>query len=167
MSELDRKKFIESLLPTLITLESFDRGVIENKTKVQEVRKITLEESIDLIEGTREFLTESNQETKYFGIDNTKGLKKIIDTIYSTYDNQDLYPFFEDKAANLLYLIIKDHPFVDGNKRVATMLFDFYSYTNGHKVTIIPSFPLHIAQSKPQDKQLMIDLIISQIQAKK
>jgi death-on-curing family protein len=167
MSELDRKKFIESLIPTLITLESYDKGTIVNKTKEQENRKITLEESIDLIDGTREFLSDKNQETKFFGVDNTKGLQKIIDTIYSTYDNQDLYPFFEDKAANLLYLIIKDHPFVDGNKRIATMLFDYYTYTNGHKVTIIPSFPLHIADSKPIEKDLMVDLIISQIQAKK
>jgi death-on-curing family protein len=167
MSENDKKKFIDALVPTLITLENFDKGTIINKTKQPEIKKITLEDAIELIGNTRESLNENNQEVRYFGIDNSNGLAKVIDTIYSTYDNEDLYPFFEDKAANLLYLIIKNHPFVDGNKRIATMLFDYYTETNGHKVTIIPSFPLHIAESKPLNKDLMVDLIISQIQEKK
>jgi prophage maintenance system killer protein len=166
MSDNDRKLFISSILDTLITLENFDRGELKLKTKKKELTELKLEEAIEVINDARIGLIQRGEEVKFFGVDNTSGLQKVIKTIYATFDDQDLYPNFEDKAANLLYLIIKDHPFVDGNKRIGTVLFDYYTMINNNRVTIIPSFPLLIAQSNPKEKELMINLIITQIQAK-
>jgi prophage maintenance system killer protein len=166
MSEVENQKIIDALLPTLITLDNFDKGNIQNDDKSKESYKITVEDSIVYINQTRNTLKAQGKDVGLFGVDNSFGLKKVIDTLYSTYDDIDLYPYFEDKAANLLYLIIKDHPFVDGNKRIATTLFDFYTIKNGVKVGIYPSFALHIAESKPNEKELTIDLIINQIQKK-
>jgi prophage maintenance system killer protein len=164
MSEQETQQLIQQLLPTLITLEQFDKGSIQIKPKVEEKQKLALEKCKQIIFDTKQSLKEQNQETGFFGLDNGENLKSILGNLYATFGGIELYPSFEDKAANLLYLIIKDHPFVDGNKRIASLLFNFYAQINGKNIYIIPSLPLQIAQSRPEDKALIIDLIISLLQ---
>jgi prophage maintenance system killer protein len=166
MSDNEKKIIIDSLLPTFITLEQYDKGILELNTKNIETKNLTLKDSKLIIDMAKTALNLIGEEVRYFGEDNGDNLKKIIDTLYSTYDGNDLYPSFEDKAAHVLYLIIKDHPFIDGNKRIGTLLFDFYTRANDKRVSITPSLPLQIAMSNPNDKELIINLIITLIQAK-
>ena len=159
-----RKAVLDKLLPTLITLEEYDKGHINTKPKTNEKCKLEQDEALEVINATKANLEKARENIGLFGIDAKDNLRGIIDTVYSTYDGKQLYPYFEDKAAHILYLIIKDHPFTDGNKRIASTLFNYYCYLNDKNLYIIPSLPLQIAQSRPEDKELIIDLIISLLQ---
>ena len=91
-------------------------------------------------------------------------MKSIIDTIYSSFDNEDLYPSIEEKCSNLLYLITKNHVFIDGNKRIAATLFiyflNYYNILNIDNNTLV-ALTLLIAESNPKEKEVLIDLIMN------
>ena len=90
--------------------------------------------------------------------------------IYQTFDGKDLYSSIEEKAANFLYLIIKNHVFIDGNKRIAATLFiyflEFYNllYKDGKQVidnNTLVAITLLIAQSNPKEKEILVDLVMN------
>lgn len=200
MSEHDTYKIIESLLPTLITLEEYDKNRLNILPKNKELWKLNAEFAYSIIFNTKKFLAKNNEYVEDFGVDTDKNLEKIIINLYQEFGGEELYPFMEDKAANLLYMVIKNHPFVDGNKRSAVTLFKYYLYYNyyihyhqkwgygyqidkvGNIVTEriktplewreiakplnidITSLALQIALSRPEDKDIQIQLIIKLIQ---
>ena len=69
-------------------------------------------------------------EKNLFALEKNDSFKSAIETIYQTFDGKDLYPTLEDKAANLLYLITKNHAFADGNKRIAATIFLYFLEKN-------------------------------------
>lgn len=97
-----------------------------------------LEKIIKLIEITNR--ADERLESDVFALERSQGLKSIINTLYQTYDGKEVYYSLEEKAANFLYLIVKDHVFIDGNKRIAATLFiyflQFYDilYKNNKKI---------------------------------
>lgn len=111
-----------------------------------------------------------NEESTLFAIERDRGLESIIANIYQSFDGQDIYKSIEEKGANFLYLIIKNHVFTDGNKRIAATLFiyflNFYGilYRNG-KQTIdnntLTALTLLIAESNPKEKEVIIDLVMN------
>ena len=98
------------------------------------------------------------------------GLESIIKNIYQTFDGQDVYKSIEEKSANLLYLIVKNHVFTDGNKRIGATIFlyflDFYNilYKENEKIiepeTLVAT-TLLIAESNPKEKEIIIDLVMN------
>ena len=122
-----------------------------------------------LIEQLKQKLIEKNEASDLFGREVNNRFKSIIGAIYQTFDKKELYQTIEEKAANLLYLTIKDHPFVDGNKRIATFLFVYFLDKNNYlfkksgeqKIidTTLVALALLIATSKPEEKDIMISLI--------
>ena len=97
-------------------------------------------------------------------------MKSIIGNIYSSFDGKDLYKTVEEKAANFLYLITKNHTFIDGNKRIAATLFiyflEFYNLLYKENVQVIDNntlvaITLLIAQSNPKEKDILIDLVMN------
>ena len=98
-------------------------------------------------------------------------MSAIIGTIYQSFDGNDVYPTVEEKAANFLYLITKNHTFIDGNKRIAATLFiyflDFYNilyHHDGKRVidnNTLVAITLLIAQSNPKEKNILIDLVMN------
>ena len=106
-----------------------------------------------------------------FGKEKEKGVLKGI--IYSIYQNafvEEAYPSIEEKAANLLYFIIKDHPFVDGCKRIAATTFLYFLnmnrilYKDNKKILsdrTLVALTLLIAESKPQEKEIMINIVMN------
>jgi len=122
-----------------------------------------------LIEQLKQKLIEKNEASDLFGREVNNRFKSIIGAIYQTFDKKELYQTIEEKAANLLYLTIKDHPFVDGNKRIATFLFVYFLDKNNYlfkksgeqKIidTTLVALALLIATSKPEEKDVMISLI--------
>ena len=111
-----------------------------------------------------------NNDSKLFALERDKGLKAIIGDIYSSFDGKDLYPTTEEKAANFLYLITKNHVFIDGNKRIAATLFiyflDYYNilYKDDKKVidnNTLVALTLLIAESNPKEKNILVDLVMN------
>ncbi len=111
-----------------------------------------------------------NSESNLFALERNNGLKGIIGTIYQSFDGKDVYPSLEEKAANFLYLIIKNHVFIDGNKRIAATLFIYFLqyygilYKNNKQVidnNALVAITLLIAQSNPKEKEILIDLVMN------
>ena len=108
------------------------------------------------------------QATLLFGLERGDGLKAILGNIMQSFGEADLYPSIEEKAAHLLYFVIKDHPFVDGNKRIGSLLFLLYlkmSRIDIHKMNdnLLTALALLTAESEPKQKDLVIRLIMNLI----
>ena len=111
-----------------------------------------------------------NEESDIFAIERNKGLESIIGNIYQTFDGNEVYRSIEEKASNFLYMIVKNHVFIDGNKRIAATLFIYFlSYYNilykDSKQVIdnntLTALTLLIAESNPKEKEVIIDLVMN------
>lgn len=119
------------------------------------------------IESLRSELAAKGESTNLFGQERGESLAALLGAIHQTFGGQDLYPSIEEKAAHLLYFVIKDHPFSDGNKRIGSLLFLLYLHTTGLLAAIrfdnkaLVALALLIAASDPGQKELMIRLIVN------
>lgn len=115
---------------------------------------------------------EFSASSEIFGLEKDPGkLESILSAIYQTAFGQEVYPTLEEKAANLLYFVVKDHPFNDGCKRIAAALFLYFLDKNGalfnkygRKIisnSALVAITLMVAESKPEEKALMINLILN------
>ncbi len=139
---------------------------IENEVEVQ---KLTYEKAIEQINIWRDY----QQAGKLFGNEKDQSFKSSLDTIYQTFDTIDLYPSLEEKAVNLLYFIVKNHSFSDGNKRIAAGLFIYFLdlnnklYNNlGAKIigdNALVAITIMIAESKTEEKDMMVKLVVNLI----
>jgi DNA ligase (NAD+) len=107
------------------------------------------------------------EASELVGMERGQYLQSILDNIHQTFDGQQLYPTIEEKAAHILYFVIKDHPFSDGNKRIGSLLFLLYLDTNGLLAQSgindngLVALALLIAESDPRQKDLLIRLIMN------
>lgn len=111
-----------------------------------------------------------------FGLEKDQGFKSALGAVYQTFGGEELYPSIEEKAANLLYFVVKNHAFSDGNKRIAAALF--IAFLAGNKVlyrkdgtkriadNALVAITLMIAESKPADKETMVKLIVNLINSR-
>jgi prophage maintenance system killer protein len=103
-----------SYIPSLITLNQYDSNKLSPPALTNEQHyKIDLQESYTVLETLKTELVNRDEATELFALPRESGLESIIGAIYQSYDGYDVYPSVEEKAANLLYLTIKNHPFVD------------------------------------------------------
>ena len=146
-------------------LDDYDHKRIVKPNGTVNDKKISYEECIEIITKLK-FSNESN----LFARERNEGLKSIIGAIYQSYDGIDLYKTVEEKAANFLYLIIKNHVFIDGNKRIGATLFIYFLryynllYIEGKQVidnNTLVALTLLIAQSNPKEKEILIDLVMN------
>ena len=109
-------------------------------------------------------------DSELFGLERNEGLESIINNVFQSFMGNDVYPTIEEKASNFLYLIVKNHVFIDGNKRIAATLFiyflQFYNilYKNDRRIidnNTLVAITLLIAESNPNEKQILIDLIMN------
>lgn len=158
-------KVINDYSKALNLLDDYDHESIVKPTGHTSDEKITYDDSIEIINQLKE-----NTDSAVFALERDKGLESIINTIYQTFDGHDVYQSIEEKAANFLYLITKNHVFIDGNKRIAATLFvyflDFYNILHKDNKQVIDNntlvaLTLLIAQSNPVEKEVMIDLIMN------
>jgi prophage maintenance system killer protein/prophage antirepressor-like protein len=113
------------------------------------------------------------QLTELFGNEKDESFKSSLATIYQTFAGEELYPSIEEKAANLLYFIVKNHSFSDGNKRIAAAIFVWflerhqYLYNAEGRKRIadnaLVAFTLLIAESKPEERETIVKVIINLI----
>ena len=158
-------KVINNYSNALNLLDDYDHKRIIKPSGTKDNKKITYENCMNVI-GKLKYNSDSN----LFALERDEGLKEVIGTIYQSFDGKDLYPTIEEKAANFLYLITKNHTFIDGNKRIAATLFiyflEFYNILYNENGQIIDNntlvaITLLIAQSNPKEKDILIDLVMN------
>ena len=158
-------KTINSYASALNLLDDYDHRRLNKPNGNKNNKKITYEDCINIINKLK-----FNNDSDLFALERDKGLKSIIENIYATFDSKDVYLSVEEKAANFLYLITKNHTFIDGNKRIAATLFiyflDFYGilYKNDKRVidnNTLVALTLLIAESNPKEKEVLTDLIMN------
>ena len=158
-------KVINNYSNALNLLDDYDYRNISKPKGTNNDNKIKYKECINIINKLK-----FNNDSNLFALERNNGLSSIIENIYATYDNIDVYKTIEEKAANFLYLITKNHTFIDGNKRIAATLFiyflEFYNilYKDGDKIidnNTLVALTLLIAESNPKEKEILIDLIMN------
>ncbi len=158
-------KVINNYKDALSLLDDYDNKKISKPKGTTNNKQITYEECIDIIKKLK-----FNNESNLFALERNQGLKEIIGTIYQSFDGKDLYQTTEEKGANFLYLIIKNHTFIDGNKRIGATLFiyflEYYNllYKDNRQVidnNTLVAITLLIAQSDPKEKGILIDLVMN------
>lgn len=156
---------INNYSKALNLLDDYDHKKLTKPKGTNNNTKITYEECINIINKLR-FSNDSN----LFALERDKGLQSIINNIYQSFDGVDLYLTIEEKAANFLYLITKNHVFIDGNKRIAATLFIYFLefnnmlYNNNEKVidnNTLVALTLLIAESNPKEKDILVDLVMN------
>jgi death-on-curing family protein len=160
---------------TWLLLQQYDEKTVpEPKTKHTPRYQLTIKTAQEAIAELKQNLISKKEASELFGNEREEMLRSILDTLYQTFDEKELYPSVEDKAAHILYLIIKDHPFSDGNKRIASFLFIVFLQQNNALLgsngqqkfnnNALVALALLVAQSDPADKDTMIRLIMNLIQ---
>ncbi|OGH89491.1 MAG: hypothetical protein A2537_01825 [Candidatus Magasanikbacteria bacterium RIFOXYD2_FULL_36_9] len=153
-----------------ILLQKYDQRKLELKKKIiKKAHVITYENALEYINKLKNKLVAIKEATDIFGQERGEALKAILGSIHQSFGGHEIYPSLEQKAAHLLYFLIKDHPFVDGNKRSASFLFIVFLTQNkillnnkGEKKineNALVALALLIAESNPKDKEIMIALI--------
>jgi prophage maintenance system killer protein len=124
----NRNSLLSYYAYALETLDKYDHQelTIDATTEV-EMFRMTYENAMEVISGLRDVFGASD----LFGNEKDASFKSSIGQIYQTFDGRDLYPSVEEKAAMLLYLVVKNHSFSDGNKRIAAYLFLWFLEKNG------------------------------------
>jgi len=135
------------------------------KTKQETTATFAIDKVRTAIDSLKQELAAKGEATDIFGNERNDGLSGIIGAIQQTFGGQDLYPSIEEKAANLLYFVVKDHPFTDGNKRIGSFLFILFLQVNGLFNTnrfdnrTLVALTLLTAASDPRQKDVLIRLI--------
>ena len=161
-------KVVTAYSRALLLLDQYDHQqlVIPEAKKIK-LQKLTYAEAIKQISIWRT----KHKAGKLFGNEKDQSFHSSLQTIYQTFDGAELYPSLAEKAANLLYFVVKNHSFSDGNKRIAAGLFLYFLDKNkqlyaadGTKViadNTLVAITIMIAESKPDDKEIMIKLIVN------
>ena len=158
-------KVINNYSNALDLLDDYDHKRITKPNGTKDNKQINYEDCLNIIAKLK-----FSNNSKLFALERNQGLKEIIGTIYQSFDGKDLYPTTEEKAANFLYLIIKNHVFIDGNKRIAATLFiyflEFYNILyneNGQVIdnNTLVAITLLIAESNPKEKNILTDLVMN------
>ena len=158
-------RIINNYSKALDLLDDYDHKRIVKTNGTTSNIKITYSDCIKIIKDLK-YANDSN----IFALEREHGLESIINNLYQSFDGKDLYPTIEEKAANFLYIVVKNHVFIDGNKRIAAALFIYFLQT--YNILIVDGRPkldnstlvaltILIAESNPQEKNVIIDLVIN------
>ena len=158
-------KVIGEYSKALDLLDDYDHRTLKKIEGNIDERKIEYSDCIEIINKLK-----FNEESSLFAVERDRGLESIIRNIYQSFGTQDIYKSIEEKGANFLYLIVKNHVFADGNKRIAATLFiyflNFYNilYKDDRQVidnNTLAALTLLIAESNPKEKDVIIDLVMN------
>lgn len=165
--ELDEKEVlnvIETYANALSLLDDYDHGLLSKPEGTNSIYRLSYQEC-------RELIDKMKFDSDVFGIEKEEGkLNGILAAVYQNVFGQELYPSIEEKAANLLYFLIKDHPFADGCKRIGATIFLEFLNKNNHLIiegtpiisnSALVAMTLMIAESRPEEKETMISLVMN------
>lgn len=161
----DILKIINNYTKALNLLDDYDHRTLKKLKGNKIENKISYQDCLNIISKLK-----FNESSNIFALEKDKGLESIINDIYQTFGGEDVYSSIEEKAANFLYMIVKNHVFIDGNKRIAATLFIYFLQFNNilYKDSIpiidnntLAALTLLIAESNPKEKEIIIDLVIN------
>lgn len=156
---------VESYSAALDMLDDYDHQTMSKPKGNAATYTLTYDECREVIDKMK-FATDSN----LFGNEKDDSFKGSIGAIYQSFDGEDLYPSLEEKAANLLYFVTKNHSFSDGNKRIAATMFLYFLDKNGALFAdgskriadyTLVALTIMIAESKPEEKEMMVNVIMN------
>ena len=161
---------IEAYSNALSLLDDYDHGCISKPKGKDSIYQLTYEECRTLIDSMK-----YGGFSDVFGVEKEPGkLNGIIAAVYQNVFGQEIYPSIEEKAANLLYFLVKDHPFVDGCKRIGASIFLEFLNKNQHLIidgkqiisdSALVAITLMIAESRPEEKETMVKLVMNFLKA--
>ena len=153
---------------TLTLLEQYDKEKIILSKRGQGKFILDFDGATKIIKEIKKELIEKKEASELFGVDSQNKLSGILGNILQTFDKKELYPSIEEKAAHIFYFIIKDHPFVDGNKRIASFLFVYFLDKNNYlykefgekkindNALVVLAILIAVSDSKEKDKLIKI-----------
>ena len=160
---------INEYAKSLTLLAQYDEGQISLCKGKTAKFTLTYSHCLEIIARIKAELTCKNEAGVLFGQEMGRKLDGIIGGLYQTFGGEDLYPSIEEKSAHLFYFIIKDHPFADGNKRIASLFFIYFLEQNNYLLkgsgerkindNALVALALLIAESDPKEKEIMIKII--------
>ena len=176
LGEVEAKGFLDIVTKyakSWVLLNRYD----ENRLDIPKGRDarfvLDYDEAIEEITKLKQNLIDKKEATELFGLERENSFKGIIRNVYQTFGGVDLLPTIEEKASNLFYYIVKDHPFVDGNKRVGAFMFILFLSKNNYlhddrgelkiNSNALVALALLVASSKAEEKDLIIKLIMNLI----
>jgi death-on-curing family protein len=159
---------------SFVLLNQYDSGYFpENGLHEPTPDIMTAQEALSAISRLRDELIEKREASSLFGTRQDDRLSGILTSIAQSFSGEYLYSSLEQQAAHLLYFIVKDHPFVDGNKRIAAFMFVWFLQRNNHHLkpngelkinnNALVALTLLVAQSSPDQKAIMTELVINLI----
>jgi prophage maintenance system killer protein len=156
-------------------LRQYDENQLPDRPTIRtkKIRPITVKEAQAAISALKAELTQKGEASDLFGRDRAEGVASILGNIQQTFGGKTLYPTVEERAAALLYFVIKNHPFTDGNKRIGSLLFIHFLQKNDRLTrsdgsqrfdnNALVAIALLIAASDPKQKDLVIRLILAML----
>ena len=157
---------IDAYSNALSLLDDYDHGCISKPKGNDSIYRLTYEECRALIDSMK-----YNGFSDVFGVEKEPGkLNGIIAAVYQNVFGQEMYPSVEEKAANLLYFLVKDHPFADGCKRIGASIFLKFLNENQHLIidekqiisnSALVAITLMIAESRPEEKETIVKLVMN------
>ena len=164
-------EIIKNYTQSFVLLNQFDsNSLIDSGLSETIIYEINYEEAVNAILKLKLHLVSKNEATNLFGNQKDESFKGILGNILQSFNNAYLYPTIEEQASHLLYFIIKNHPFSDGNKRIGAFMFVWFLEKNKHHFkksgelkindNALVAIALLVAQSNPNDKEILIKLII-------
>lgn len=158
-------EIVKSYAPALDLLDDYDHQRLSRPEGSEGVYVLEYDECRDLIDSLR-----FSGENDIFGKEKDDSFRSSIAAIYQAFGGQELYPSVQEKAANLLYFVVKNHSFHDGNKRIAASLFLYFLdrngllYEDGRKTVgddSLVATTIMIAESRPDEKETMVSLVMN------
>jgi prophage maintenance system killer protein len=175
-SSVDNESVLELIklfADTWFSLDAYDRDQLPIEGATKRKVKLTADKLNQALIELKQTLIDKGEATEIFGVERTKeSISGIIGNVMQSFGGEELYPTVEAKAANLLYFIVKNHPFLDGNKRSGAYAFIWYlrqaKILDATKITppALTAITLLIAESSPKDKEKMIGLVCSFLKKK-
>ena len=166
VEEADVLRAVTLYTEALMLLDQYDHQSLEKPEGNQPIYRITYADCRSMVDAM-----EDSFHSDVFGVEKEKGkVEGILAAVYQSVFGGDVYPSLEEKAANLLYFMIKDHPYADGCKRIAASLFlefldrNDFLYKDGEKRIsdgALVAITLMIAESNPEEKEIMVKLVMN------
>ena len=166
VEEADVLRAVNEYTEALLLLDKYDHQALEKPDGAVPIYRITYEDCKEMVGKMRDSF-----DTDVFGVEKEAGkVAGIIAAVYQSVFGEDAYPSIEEKAANLLYFMIKDHPYADGCKRIAASLFlEFLDRNNALFIDgakrlsdgMLVAITLMIAESKPDEKDVMVKMVMN------
>ena len=160
-------ELIKTFANTWLSLDKYDKDVLPTTGNIEKDTKITAKNFEKDLEIFKNELIKKNEATEFFATERVNGnLESIFCNVFQSFGGVDVYKTLEEKASNLLYFMIKNHPFVDGNKRSGAYSFIWFLKNNNilniNKINpqTLTILTILIAESNPKDKEKMIGLIL-------